>query len=405
MSRRDEKRLLTERMGSVPSYMQWSADEVGEILKSFSNIFKSVWSSVKLLKDTLVLNAKVIAASITQDRSKIAEAYKEFGKARDQYEKDTEKHLEYFKKAYSDVKLDNVWGIGPRVLAFASNPLLFLAFEVADRTGGSELSRGGDDEPESGSEPEAQPARTTTRAGASPQLDYALRFFGYDASAPLNEAAPTATSAVKPAPTTPAPPQKQPTFTPDQLKQAEALKKIAERSIPLEIENIKKVSNILKSKVSTIKMVVDAKDFDSLETSLAALSSSGVKALGAGIKTARKKIEEDLSKQQKEDPKKFAAEATRMRKTAPELAGEEDVQVMIKAAFGAAKSQIQNQLTTSYQQIVNDSNRALRLPIDTKTREMLQKSQLGKQYLAAIDGFQNQIQVEGVDVKNLGKQV
>ena len=94
-----------------------------------------------------------------------------------------------------------------------------------------------------------------------------------------------------------------------------------------------------------------------------------------------------------------------MRKTAPELAGEEDVQVMIKAAFGAAKSQIQNQLTTSYQQIVNDSNRALRLPIDTKTREMLQKSQLGKQYLAAIDGFQNQIQVEGVDVKNLGKQV
>lgn len=401
MSQRGEKNLLTERMGSVPSYMQWSAQEVGEIFKSFVNIFKSVGSSIKLLKDTLVLNMRVVAASITQDRGKIAKAYEEFGKARDEYKKDTEKHLEYFKKAYSDPTLDNVWGVGPRVLAFASNPLLFLAFEKANRGAGkSELpgSAAGDDEDE-----DTQPEKPGKRAKASPQLDYALRFFGYDASAPLSEAVGTPAAAPAPAPTAPSQSTKQPTFTPEQMKQAEELKKIAERSIPLEIENIKKVSDILKNKVSTIKMVVEAKDFDSLEKSLEALAASGVKTLSAGIKTARKKIEEDLSKQQKEDPKKFAADAERMRKTAPELAGEDDVQVMIKAAFGAAKSQIQNQLTASYQQIVNDSNKALQLPIDTKTREMLQGSQLGKQYLTAIDNFQRQVQAEDSSVKNLVK--
>ena len=404
MSRRDEKRLLTERMGSVPSYMQWSAEEVGEIFKSFVNIFKSVGSSIKLLKDTLVLNMRVVAASITQDRGKIAKAYEEFGKARDEYRKDTEEHLKYFKKAYSDPTLDNVWGVGPRVLAFASNPLLFLAFQKANKSaGGSQLFKSDNEDNEDNEDKDTQPEKPEKGAKASPQLDYALRFFGYDASAPLSEAVGTPAAAPAPAPTAPAQSTKQPAFTPEQMKRAEELKKIAERSIPLEIENIKKVSDILKNKVLTIKMVVDAKDFDSLDKSLEALAASGVKTLSAGIKTARKKIEEDLSKQQKEDPKKFAADAERMRKTAPELAGEDDVQVMIKAAFGAAKSQIQNQLTTSYQQIVNDSNKALQLPIDTRTREMLQDSQLGKQYLTAIDNFQRQIQAEDVSVKNLGK--
>lgn len=377
--------------------MQWSTQEVGEIFSSFANIFKSLWSSVKLLKDTLVLNARVIGASIAQDRSKIAAAYEKFGEARKKYDEETEKHLEYFKKAYSDPTIDNVWGVGPKVLAFASNPLLFLAFREADKKVGSDLPKV-DNDADGDESTTPRPTRKETRAGASPQLDYALRFFGYDASAPLNEAAPAPVAATAPA-------QKQPKFTPEQMKRAEALKDIAEKRIPFEIENIRKVSEILKNKVATIKMVVDAKDFDSLDAALSALSASGVKTLGSGVKTARKKIEEDLVKQQKEDPKKFAAEVEKMRKKTPDLVGEEDLQVMIKAAFGAAKSQIQGQLTASYQQIVNDSNKALQLPIDSNTREMLQKSQLGKQYLAAIDGFQRQVQTDVIGVKNLGKQV
>lgn len=397
MSRRDDKQLLTERMGSIPSYMQWTTKEVGEIFSSFANIFKSVWSSVKLLKDTLVLNARVIGASISQDRNKIAAAYEKFGEARKKYDEETEKHLEYFRKAYSDPTIDNVWGVGPKVLAFASNPLLFLAFEKANKTGGGSEKLPGKrtDEPLDSGEDSGSGG---SRGKVSPQLDYALKFFGYRASEPLSEA-------VAPEQVAAPASQQQPAFTPEQMERAEALKKIAEKRIPFEIENIRKVSEILKNKVATIKMVVDAKDFDSLDASLAALSASGVKTLSSGVATARKKIEDDLVKQQKEDPEKFAAEAEKMRKKTPDLAGEDDTQVMIKAAFGAAKSQIQNQLTASYQQIVDDSNRALQLPIDDKTREMLQKSQLGKQYLAAIDGFQRQVQSDAAGVKNLGKQV
>ena len=55
---KDDKKLLKE--SSYPSYMVFSIDEMEDIFKSFANIFKSVWSSIKLLSNTLLLNLKLI---------------------------------------------------------------------------------------------------------------------------------------------------------------------------------------------------------------------------------------------------------------------------------------------------------------------------------------------------------
>ncbi len=400
------KEILTERIASLPSYMTWSAEEVGEILGSFGKIFTSVWSSVKLLTNTLILNAKVIAASVTRDQKAIKAAYEEFSKDRQKYEKETYDNLEYFRKAYSANTIDNLGGFGPKVLAFASNPLLFLSFERSNRIGpdGSGSKFGSESEGESPSDP-TPATRTSRRAGAAvaagaaagaattPQLDYALRFFGYEASAPLREQDERAPGvAIQ-------------NMSPEETKRAQALMKIAAEGISKEIANIQKVSGILKDRVAVIKSVVEASDFESLDIALAAMQAAGVKTISSGIKTSRKKIEDDLQKQRDENPEQFAEEAKKMRAKAPDIADQDDVQVMMKAAFGSAKSQIQGELIRAYQQIVDESNRTLHLPIDEQTKSMLQKTPLGQQYLGAINNFQTQLESGTAAVTNLSQKV
>jgi hypothetical protein len=182
------------------------------------------------------------------------------------------------------------------------------------------------------------------------------------------------------------------------MKRIEEMKKLAAQAIPREIENIKQVSGILQGKVAAIKAVVDSKDFDSLERSLSVLSASGVKALTAGVQSSRKKIEADLKRQSQEDPEKFKADVERLKKETPDITDTDGVQVMLKAAFGAAKSQIQKELTTTYQQLVNDANKSLGLPIDATTKSMLEKTPLGQKSLTEINNFQVQLQTGAVAV-------
>ena len=398
--RHDRKgELLNEALGSVPSYMQWSAKEVGEIFKSFINIFKSIGSSVKLLKDTLVLNFRVISASIQGDRSKIAAAYDKFKTEREKYEKDTYEHLEYFRKAYTDPTLDNVGGVGPKILAIAANPLLFLSFRNSAKIDGKVDPRDPDKSPSPTAEPDE--GDEEVGRGASPRLDQALKFFGYKGSArSLREAIGQPPASPAPRPANPASIQQKgaPQLSQEEMKRIEDMKKLAAQAIPKEIENIKQVSGILQGKVAAIKAVVESKDFDSLERSLAVLSSSGVKALTAGVQSSRKKIEADLKRQSQEDPEKFKADVERLKKETPDITDTDGVQVMLKAAFGAAKSQIQRELTATYQQLVNDANKSLGLPIDATTKSMLQKTPLGQKYLAEIDKFQVQLQTGAVAV-------
>jgi hypothetical protein len=398
--RRDRKsELLNEAIGSVPSYMQWSVKEVEEIFSSFINIFKSIGSSVKLLKDTLVLNFRVISASIRGDRTKIAAAYEKFGVEREKYEKDTYEHLEYFRKAYTDPTLDNVWGVGPKILAVAANPLLFLSFRNSAKIGGKGSSDDSDGKPPPTIERDE--GGEEGGGGASPRLDQALKFFGYRGSAQsLREAAGQPPTIPVARPPNPASTQQKgaPQLSQDEMKRIEEMKKLAAQAIPREIENIKQVSGILQGKVAAIKAVVDSKDFDSLERSLSVLSASGVKALTAGVQSSRKKIEADLKRQSQEDPEKFKADVERLKKETPDITDTDGVQVMLKAAFGAAKSQIQKELTTTYQQLVNDANKSLGLPIDATTKSMLEKTSLGQKYLTEINNFQVQLQTGAVAV-------
>jgi len=194
-------------------------------------------------------------------------------------------------------------------------------------------------------------------------------------------------------------------MSPEETKRAQALMKIAAEGISKEIANIQKVSGILKDRVAVIKSVVEASDFESLDIALAAMQAAGVKTISSGIKTSRKKIEDDLQKQRDENPEQFAEEAKKMRAKAPDIADQDDVQVMMKAAFGSAKSQIQGELIRAYQQIVDESNRTLHLPIDEQTKSMLQKTPLGQQYLGAINNFQTQLESGTAAVTNLSQKV
>ena len=117
-----EKKRLHE-FASIPAYMQVSSKDVSEIFGSFKNIFSSIWSSIKLLSNTLALNLKVIAYTAFKDQKRIKEVFSEFATKRAEYNTEMSKNLEYFKKNYSASRLDTLGGWGPGFLAFAANPL------------------------------------------------------------------------------------------------------------------------------------------------------------------------------------------------------------------------------------------------------------------------------------------
>ena len=113
--------------------MQITQEEMETIYGSFFNIFKTMWSSIKLLSSTLALNLKVITYSAFRDKKRINDAFATFAVARAKYDNEMVKNLEYFRKSYSDSRLDTLGGFGPKLLAFAANPLLFFANEKAGK--------------------------------------------------------------------------------------------------------------------------------------------------------------------------------------------------------------------------------------------------------------------------------
>ena len=380
----DEKSfLLTERMGSIPSYMTITADDLKGLYESFWNILKSVWSSMKLLDSTLMLNLRVVTASLKGDKKAIAEAFSIFEISRKKYDEETYKNLEYFRKAYSDPSLDNLGGFGPKVLAFAANPLLFLAAESSNRINpGSEREAAG----RSGSKAAAAAAGSTKRV-TSPRLDAALKFFGYEASS-LNEAgAPGSQPALQP--------------TPDDIQNAKKLQDAAGEFVKQEALHAQEILKLVSGRPAAIKKIAESKSFDELIVALNAARSSGMKVSDAGIKKAQNDMEQGLLKQQKEKPDEFQQAVEKMRKQAPEIKETDDLKAMMQFTFGTTKSQIQQQLIGSYNDVVKTSQEAMKLPLDVETEQNLQKTEIGKSYLEVLRNFKNQLETGAAEVRKI----
>lgn len=376
----DEKSfLLTERMGSIPSYMTITADDLKGLYESFWNILKSVWSSMKLLDSTLMLNLRVVTASLKGDKKAIAEAFSIFEKSRKKYDEETYKNLEYFRKAYSDPSLDNLGGFGPKVLAFAANPLLFLATESSNR-----INPDSERPPSPASR--AAAAGSTKRA-TSPRLDAALKFFGYEASS-LNEAgAPGSQPALQP--------------TPDDVQNAKKLQDAAGEFVKQEALHAQEILKLVSGRPAAIKKIAESKSFDELIVALNAARSSGMKVSDAGIKKAQSDMEQGLLKQQKEKPGEFQQAVEKMRKQAPEIKETDDLKAMMQFTFGTTKSQIQQQLIGSYNDVVKTSQEAMKLPLDVETEQNLQKTEIGKSYLEVLRNFKNQLETGAAEVRNI----
>jgi hypothetical protein len=374
----DEKSfLLTERMGSIPSYMSITADDLKGLYESFWNIFKSVWSSMKLLDSTLMLNLRVVTASLKGDKKAIAEAFSIFEISRKKYDEETYKNLEYFRKAYSDPSLDNLGGFGPKVLAFAANPLLFVAAEKSNRI---------NPDSERSSPPGAAvagAAAVSTKRATSPRLDAALKFFGYEASS-LNEAG------------IPGSPP-----APDDIQNAKKLQDAAGEFVKQEALHAQEILKLVSGRPAAIKKIAESKSFDELIAALNAARSSGMKVSDAGIKKAQSDMEQGLLKQQKEKPDEFQQAVEKMRKQAPEIKETDDLKAMMQFTFGTTKSQIQQQLIDSYNDVVKASQEAMKLPLDVETEQNLQKTELGKSYLEVLRNFKNQLETGAAEVRKI----
>ena len=84
------------------------------------------------LPKPLLLNLKLITYNVTLDKKRIEAAKKDFESSRATYDEETKKNLEYFRKYYSDSRVDTLWGTGPGILAFIANPFLFIATNNVD---------------------------------------------------------------------------------------------------------------------------------------------------------------------------------------------------------------------------------------------------------------------------------
>ena len=383
---KDDKKLLKE--SSYPSYMVFSIDEMEDIFKSFANIFKSVWSSIKLLSNTLLLNLKLITYNVTLDKKRIEAAKKDFESSRATYDEETKKNLEYFRKYYSDSRVDTLWGTGPGILAFIANPFLFIATNNVDN-----------DYFPSDSEREAERKAAEARAKKKPvfseKLKKAMEVFGFR----LNLSEQTAidnNNLLE---------QAQASQHPEAaIKEAARLKEIARRYVDTETTHAKNLSLQISGRAAVIKKIVDASNFDEMIAAAAEGEKIKMGLSSSAFKASAKNINESLEKQLKEDPEAFKQSIADMRQRTPEIKEKDDVKAMSQFLFGVSKSRIQKQATSSYEGLVISAKSAMNLPIDPQVVKQLRKDNLGIQYLTMLESFERSLETGQQEILKISKQ-
>lgn len=395
---KDDKKLLKE--SSYPSYMVFSIDEMEDIFKSFANIFKSVWSSIKLLSNTLLLNLKLITYNVTLDKKRIEAAKKDFESSRATYDEETKKNLEYFRKFYSDSRVDTLWGTGPGILAFIANPFLFVATNnvdndyfpsdserEAERKAAEARAKEKDDRPDN------NPSKK--KPVFSEKLKKAMEVFGFR----LNLSEQTAidnNNLLE---------QVQASQHPEAaIKEAARLKEIARRYVDTETTHAKNLSLQISGRAAVIKKIVDASNFDEMIAAAAEGEKIKMGLSSSAFKASAKNINESLEKQLKEDPEAFKQSIADMRQRTPEIKEKDDVKAMSQFLFGVSKSRIQKQATSSYEGLVISAKSAMNLPIDPQVVKQLRKDNLGIQYLTMLESFERSLETGQQEILKISKQ-
>ena len=376
-----EKKRLHE-FASIPAYMQVSSKDVSEIFGSFKNIFSSIWSSIKLLSNTLALNLKVIAYTAFKDQKRIKEVFSEFATKRAEYNTEMSKNLEYFKKNYSASRLDTLGGWGPGFLAFAANPFLFVADEVADSAPTVPIP---DDGPENKKPSEEKKEKPVSSSKISDRVKKAMEFFGFDVKRNISEAI------QNPAPAN--------DIQAGQAKEQAMLLQKANSMLAAETQHAHELLSMLAGRPAVIKKIVEAKNFEEMIAAAAEGEKIKMGLSSQAFKTAYDNIVAGLKKESENDPEKFKKSIEDMRAKYPEIVEKDDIKAMTAFMFGTAKASIQTQAVESYNNLVNQAEAAMLLNTLDKAdstgktpRQQLMGSDVGKKYLAMLAEFKNNLE-------------
>jgi len=363
----NDSKLLKE---SIPSYMQVSPNDMKEIYGSFLNIFKTFWSSVKLLSSTLALNLKVIIYSAFNDQKWINGAFAKFATARATYDSEMVDNLEYFRKNYSDSRLDTLGGFGPKVLAFAANPLLFFSNQKAGKAAKIKTKKEEEKPPEPAKNKDNTKENPTIQK-MSDRLKTAMAFFGFSS---LSEAVQT------------------PVIQGEYNEKLEIMSQKAKSMLATETMHAQELLSKLSDRVFVIKKIVNAKDFDEMIEAAEAAEKIKMDFSPQSFRTAYQNISDSLEKEKKDKPEQLKKAMEDIRLKFPDITEKDDIKAMTNFVFGIAKANIQAKATQSYNDLINKAKSAMFIPVDEETKEQLLTSDEGKKYLAMLDEFEKNLE-------------
>jgi len=374
------KNKKLNELAGIPAYMVISKKDVSDIFSSFTNIFSSIWSSIKLLSNTLVLNLKVIAYTAVKDQKRIREVFSEFATKRANYDAEMIKNLEYFKKNYSESRLDTLGGWGPKILAFAANPLMFAANQVADTAATVDIPEA--PQPDTGKKGKVDKSVSTQKI--SDRVKNAMIAFGFDVRRGLSEAVQARDTQTQ--------------LSGQAKEQAELLKK-ASSWLTSETQHAHELLSMLEGRPAVIKKIVEAKDFEEMIAAAAEGEKIKMDLSPQAFRTSYKNITAELQKESQNDPEKFKKSVDDMRAKHPEINEEDDIKAMTTFLFGTAKASIQSQATKSYNELVNSAESAMLLSDLDKvdetgktSRQLLEGSSVGKKYLMMLAAFKDSLE-------------
>jgi hypothetical protein len=381
-----EKKRLHE-FASIPAYMQVSSKDVSQIFGSFKNIFSSIWSSIKLLSNTLALNLKVLAYTVFKDQKRINEVFSEFATKRKTYDTEMAENLKYFKKNYSESRLDTLGGWGPGFLAFAANPLMFAADQVADSAATVSIPSDGKSSAEDSEKKDAKDKKEkpVSSSKISDRVKKAMEVFGFDVKRNISEAI------QNPAPTN--------DMQAGQAKEQAMLLQKANSMLAAETQHAHELLSMLAGRPAVIKKIVEAKNFEEMIAAAAEGEKIKMGLSSQAFKTAYDNIVAGLKKESENDPEKFKKSIEDMRAKYPEIVEKDDIKAMTAFMFGTAKASIQTQAVESYNGLVNQAEAAMLLNTLDKAdstgktpRQQLMGSDVGKKYLAMLAEFKNNLE-------------
>jgi len=363
--------------------MTLSIEDMTSIVESFANVFKSIWSSLKLLTSTLTLNLKVISASLRRNKEDTKAAYASFETERRKIRDKMDDNLKYFKKFYQDDGVDSLGGFGPKILVFAASPLLFVNLKSTDKYSATAKKKKSDDDDDALKDPK-------NTKGATPRVKMALDFFEFGKeNISENVTLPQTSSS--------------PNVPKQAIEEARKLSEIASSYVENEKKNADKILENLSDRLAAIKKIIEAKDPESLVSAIDEANRLEMKVSNAGMKQAYDKISKELQLQSINDPETFKKAVDEMRKKSAELKSLNDLDAANKFVFGLTKSNFQVSLMRSYDDLLLAAKQSMQLPIDDETKENLSKTDIGKKYLSVINNFEISLETGKKEAETIKK--